>query len=569
MKPDVWSRPKVTIDTFIDDPYFLGLGDKVYPKVRQICREIMAGGYSEGVEVAGIGSGKSMSCEILACYAAHHLLSLRNPHKYYNLTPDKDIVIINMGISATQANNVVFSGISNMVQASPFFSGFNPNILVGSIGFDEHKVNLISGNSKSTTPLGYNVFFAVLDEAAFYMDNDNVSVAEDIYTALQRRIVSRFGYDGLIMAISSPRYENDFVMKKLEESKKYPDKIYGIQLPSWKVKAPKHLDSENKFYFNSRKSLVEEVLPAYATDVDYLTAKTFNPEHEWWEISGEYKRDFKVNPEKAKRDFGAVPSSTIEAFLPHPLIVKKIFAEDRPDPVQITGEYKLDQPPLRMDYYIHVDLALNKNGRGDYAGFCMAHFDGWEEDELSKEKRKKVRVDLVEKIGAGPMGEVDFESIRQRVYTLKSMGYPIALVTFDQFNSADSQQLLRKRGIKSELLSVDRTIDPYNTLKELIYDGRISIHQHPEAFSELCALEVTKGMKVDHPPNGSKDCADAICGAVFNVITHTGFGGMGVQAVGVTTHSVVGNHLGNATTQQRIDRINQLQKLVDKGILGK
>ena len=137
-------------------------------------------------------SGKSYSSEILACYCAHHLLCLRNPHDHYHLTADKDIALLNMGTSATQALEVVFSGIKYFVEKSPFFQSFTPRILVGSIRFDAKKVLMMSGNSKSTTPLGFNVFFATLDEAAFYLDNDDKSVAQEIYESLQRRIVSRF-----------------------------------------------------------------------------------------------------------------------------------------------------------------------------------------------------------------------------------------------------------------------------------------------------------------------------------------------------------------------------------------
>lgn len=131
---------------------------------------------------------------------------------------------MNMGINATQASEVVFSGIRTLVEASPFFRQFRPDIKQGTIRFTRQKILLTSGNSKATTPLGYNVFYAILDEAAFYLDNDDKSVAQEIYESLQRRIVSRFGNDGLIMMISSPRYVEDFIMKKLNESKELDEK---------------------------------------------------------------------------------------------------------------------------------------------------------------------------------------------------------------------------------------------------------------------------------------------------------------------------------------------------------
>ena len=41
-------------------------------------------------------------------------------------------------------------------------------------------------------------------------------------------------------------------------------------------------------------------------------------------------------------------------------------------------------------------------------------------------------------------------------------------------------------------------------------------------FDELQRLEITKANKVDHPPGGSKDVADAVCGAVYMAIEKSG-----------------------------------------------
>ena len=41
--PMKYRMPKVGIDTFIDSPFYLGMGKKVYPKVREVCRQILDG----------------------------------------------------------------------------------------------------------------------------------------------------------------------------------------------------------------------------------------------------------------------------------------------------------------------------------------------------------------------------------------------------------------------------------------------------------------------------------------------------------------------------------------------
>ena len=152
-----WRYPRVSVDTFLDDSRYLNIGKFVYPKVRQICRDIIEGKYSEAVIVAGIGAGKTTVAEILACYQTHILLCLRNPHANYSLAKDKPITIMNMGTTSTQALENCFAGIRNLMVKSSWFMRFNPKILTTTIRYINENILLASGNSKSTTALGYNV----------------------------------------------------------------------------------------------------------------------------------------------------------------------------------------------------------------------------------------------------------------------------------------------------------------------------------------------------------------------------------------------------------------------------
>ena len=205
-------------------------------------------------------------------------------------------------------------------------------------------------------------------------------------------------------------------------------------------------------------------------------------------------------PSKNEENYVALASATIETFMPHPDIIKAMSTSD-PSPIKPGGGYEFTGRPLRVSYYVHIDLALNINGKGDCAGFAMAHFDGYEINKITGEKQKRVVVDIAEQIKAGVTGQIEFSNVRNRVYALKKMGYNIVLVTLDQFQSADTISIFRSKGIRAEYLSVDRTIEPYNTLKEVINSGRIKCHQADILFEELRRLEITKASKVDHPPS--------------------------------------------------------------------
>ena len=555
--------PLVCFDTFIDSPKYLGIGEFIYPEIRKICNAIISGNFREVVMVAGIGGGKTTVLELLACYYAYELLCYWDAHRHFDLLSDKPITLINMGTTATQALDNAFTGIKSFILRSPFFMSHNPTILAGSIKFPKENILMLSGNSKATTPLGYNIYYAGLDEAAFYMDNDKKSVAEEIYTALQRRIVSRFKNKGLALMISSPQYDGDFVMRKLDDAKKVPDEIYSIHTPTWKLKPLTDEDIRDVFYFNSKTNGIDDI-PNPALKISKI-ADAFNSRAEIWEIPKEYKRDFKIDPDRAKRDYAAVPGKAIDAFMPQINLIDKMFT-DAESPLQLDGRYKFpDEAPLRCNYYIHIDLALNRKGKGDYAGLAMCHFEGFEEDEDLGEKRKKIVIDLAERIGAGKGGEIDFEDVRRKIYTIKGLGFPIKKVTLDMFQSVDTIQILKKKGIRAEYVSVDRSIEPYQTLKELIYGGNIKCHKMEVLLEELSRLEVTKAQKVDHPPGSSKDVADAVCGAVYTCSKESR-SAMGMSSGAYYTEGQKENSKNDIGSKEAYYR--QLEELNDKGLLA-
>jgi len=580
-KPLVWEYPRVCFDTFIDSPEFLGSSTwstnddgvmecKVYPAIRQLGKDILEGKvkFQEAVVIAGIGGGKTTLSELLACYATHTLLCMRDPYKFFGLVRDKPISIINMGTSATQAVDNAFAGIKEFIAASPWFQKCAPNMLEGSIHFEDKNILLLSGNSKSTTPLGYNIYYAILDEAAFYMDTERKQVAEEIYTALQRRIVSRFKGFGLVIMISSPQYDGDFTIRKLEEARRFPDIIYSAQQPTWKLQPMKPEYEATKFYFNAKKNLVVETFDP-AESVCKLN-DVFDASKTIWEIPIHFKKSFLQDPDKAKRDFAAVPSKAIMAFMPHVEILKGMF-DDRESPVLITGGYKFAERPIRTSYYIHVDLALNRGGKGDHAGFAMAHFADWVINSTTGETQKKVVVDLAERISMSPaIGEIDLSEVKNKIYGLKAQGFSIALVTFDQFQSAGLLQELHSKGIKAEYLSVDRTIEPYQTLKELIYAGNVKCHKSDILLDELLGLEITKANKVDHSPTGSKDVSDAVAGAVFHVVKESG-GQIGLASGDLIKMAPIvfedKVQQGMATEEEKRAYYTEIQKQLDTGLL--
>jgi hypothetical protein len=94
--------------------------------------------------------------------------------------------------------------------------------------------------------------------------------------------------------------------------------------------------------------------------------------------------------------------------------------------------------------------------------------------------------------------------------------FNVRKISYDGYQSRESIQVLRKAGIRAQEMSVDRNTEPYDHLRSALYQDRVAMVENELLMQELSQLEINaeKG-KVDHPPRGSKDLADAVAGAVF------------------------------------------------------
>ncbi len=76
---------------------------------------------------------------------------------------------------------------------------------------------------------------------------------------------------------------------------------------------------------------------------------------------------------------------------------------------------------------------------------------------------------------------------------------------------------LKALGFEAANLSTE-SFEAYKLLKDLIYSGRLRFYYYDPFVREIMSLylDVNKA-KVDHPPEGSKDVADAVCGVVNSI----------------------------------------------------
>ncbi len=464
---------------FVESERYLGLRDEVYPVIVNTLEEVLEGGYNEAALCWGIGAGKSYAASLAITYMLHKVLCLADPQRHYGIGAGSTISFLNMSTNGEQARRVVFGEILTRIRRSPWFERFAPKVLARELQFPKG-IAVLCGNSAETYPLGYNVLGAVIDEASWLTETEGGrhEAAEEIYNALQRRIRSRFMDQGLLIMISSPRHRGDFLERKLEEAKRDPT-IYASRKATWEVKPPRCYCGE-----------------------------TF--ECEGLSVPAEYRGEFERNRMRALRDLGARPAEAFVPFFPDPAALERAVDAGMEPPLDAGGRLREGvQPRGRWPRYVHVDLGL----RRDACGIAMACCEG-----PPGEGAPRVVVELMHRIVPPAGGEVQLAQVRELIVALVRRGFPIAQVSYDGYQSADSQQILRRHGLRVATVSVDRTTEAYETLKDLLTEGRLRWYRYQPVIDECKGLEWVQGTKVDHRQGGSKDVADAVAAAVSEAV---------------------------------------------------
>ena len=504
--PEYEERP-VDISTFIINPYYLGLkftimGSRAYgcrPKIQERLEEIFdpTKNYEEFILCCGIGWGKDFACSVVLSYQLYRLACLREPQLYYGLSRGSSIHLMLMSITETHARDVLFGEVKARIDNSEWFKNkFKYNPKIGSELQFPKNIYLIPGNSKDTSFVGYNIFTGIIDEGDDYTVTESRNDAIEGYNAIKDRIVSRFQNRGMLGMIGSPKTVGGFMISMYENNEGVKHR-YRMLAPTW-----------------------DSLLGTPA-----LSGKSFK--FRGMTIPVEYEQRFVSDPERALRDLGARPALAKQPYITFPDKVKEMFSKDIPmlfeTKSDVVKSFSAFLPEIKgspdFEYYCHIDLAVNRK-RGDRLGFALGHVSGMK--DFGDEEKPLVTIDIAMVVTSPPGGEIMFRDIKQLVFYLQEKGFTITKLTSDSWNSIDILQTFRSNGIDAEILSVDKlsvnkVSEAYEKFKDAIYEGRVSCHPYELLKKELQELELVNGEKVDHRPNGSKDCADAVCGVVYNI----------------------------------------------------
>ena len=548
---DVFAHEPVSLETFIQDKKFLGADWMLSEKQQELVRvgervffqdlyPLMAkefGGYwAEDIPMKntlvaqwGKGGGKDSTVRVISARVAYLLMCLHSPQKYYGMPLDDSIHLLNIAVNAAQAQRAFFDPLAKMVTRGWMKDYADPKR--DSIQYDKN-VLAISGHSDAESQEGLNILLGVADEIdAFKAKGEMIgqgnkmressTSAESIINMIRSSATSRFPEVHKLIAISYPRYLGSTIQQMTAEAKADVAQ-YG---------------NDDSTFFASGPWATWEVNPTKKKE--------------------DFAKEYRKNPDEAAAKYECKPTRSTDAYFRNPII----FRQAVDSPVQpITVEYYavtytsketgrtvrgwepqfIFAPDFRpiagARYALHGDLAIT----GDRAGIAMSHVVSWVEriDLVTSEDggivevpttapiiRNDFTISFTSDIGAlDPLSgeklprEIQIRWVRALAFELIKRGFYIGSFTFDGFQSKDMIQILMMHGIESTKVSTDLDPSIWKTIKDVFSDARGLMPYSALLQKELEALTRIERGKVDHPPGGSKDEADAFACSIVGAI---------------------------------------------------
>jgi hypothetical protein len=423
-------------------------------------------------------SGKTTSCSIIAVYEFYCLCMLNNPQEHYGLATSTPIEILILATTATQAKTSIFRQVAMLIKTSPYFNKLIEQglLFVGKeeIAYEQKGIYIKSGNSKSSSQVGGTIKCMIMDEVARFADTNGVSNAMELWSNLGISCAP-FKDKAKRIAISSAWEEEDAIYQLYQSTINSPHSI-AFKFKSWDLNT--NISRDNPI------------------------------------VAYEYDRD----PISAALEFEGIRPSVQNCFLDASSIDRAVTCESVIGAQSLISDnlIKLNifycESRQERDTVVHIDPAVKKDS---YAlAFGHAEFN---EDNLLI-----VIIDGLLVWEPTYNNEVCMSDVGEKIKYINQIR-PILSVTADHYNSAETIQRLKTDGIPSEIVyfSNKQQFQMYSALRSLLHENRIKLPKDSPwtalLIRELKRVQMLKDRKIDHPPNESKDLADAVAAVAFKL----------------------------------------------------
>lgn len=519
--------------------------DEMYPAVVEELLGINERGgrllnsYTELVATGGIGSAKTTTALYTNAYQLYLLSCYKNPHMTFQMDSTSEILFIFQSMNASLAKEVDFMRFKAICEQSYYFTTVFPfdKRIVSSLNFPNRIQAKPMGSDGGA--IGQNVVGGLIDEVNFMSVIEKSSKAVGggaydqarlIYDSVSRRIKTRFiqsgGMAGILCLVSSRNYPGEFTDIKLKEAETDPT-IYIYDKCVWDVK-PEGTFCGQRFPVFCGDEIRKPKILEFAEDVPE------SDRHLVISVPTEYRKSFERDMIGSMRDIAGRSTMARFPYILNTDAVSDAFGKSvsilNKQEHDFSSDHTLTFHPKRFrntnqPRWVHIDLGVS----GDAAGIACGYVQGFK-NTLNKDQEEVLPdfdFDFVLRVVPPKGDEILFYKIRELLYKLREAGLPIRWVSFDSFQSVDSMQLLKQQGFTVGRISTDITMAPYDFTKNAFYDRRIALPEHTVCQKEFFSLERDQvKRKIDHPPNGSKDCSDGVAGVIHGLTTRREVWGM-------------------------------------------
>jgi hypothetical protein len=588
-----YKEKPVHILDFLDDPYYLKASTwdfeknktGVYPYWRKALVEMFDDSSKLQVVLTGaIGIGKSSIALYALAYIMYTIMLLRNPWGYFSINDAGKMAVSFFNLNKSLGQSRGYYKLMNFLSKSAWFRKQATFVSKAKdldvLEFEKIRCVLSSPQAEGYGVLGEDIFAGIMDE----VDSPQASIAQkqlilEVYNSTYRRFKDRFapkGYSlGKLFLVTSKQGEGSFIDNFIETMKGQPEVlVYDASL--WEAKPITRSGvffpvAVGNAFRPSKLAPLNSQLPE-VTNISGMVL--FGEQHKeiWKNFSEEMLREgytkildvpieFRFNFEKdvvgSLRDLAGLTTAgtSLRKLIAAVGFVESCIDKSKQDPiskeeielglfdtVNLTEYFDVSKIriPLNVPRFIHLDISIS----GD--NYCLASsaVRDWTEIDsptpeglFVKTKVPIIETDFAMCLKAKEGDRIPLDKVQKFILDLRYMGFNIALVTADLVLLSEStRQVLTKAGIKTESLSLDKTMKPYLDFKDMIYEKRWVCHFIQRLVTEIANLEDNDG-KIDHPktivkvitlPDGStrreeikgtKDLADAVAGSVYSCST--------------------------------------------------
>ena len=393
--------------------------------------------------------------------------------------------------------------------------------------------------SSDTVLISHNC--AMMDETNFAKSGiKDISLAKQhmkhLYDTVNARISGTFRLEGeiygKIIAASSKNTDSDFLSDHIETQQNSGNShLYLVDQPQWVVQ-PKEKFSKKRFHFTVGDRYKRGFVIPEENDDEEHRSEYLRQGYTVMEAPAEFRRNFLADYDISLRDIAGISVAGAMGFITQEALTPNI-SQTRHNPFYTDIIQIGTQDALTIEQFFHMEsvpqilksrimnIHLDLSETGDRTGICGVCVDG--NKIVTDFEGRKIDMPFFKEVFStaleAPRGDrISYQKIVNFLLWLRKQGFTIGTISTDQFQSTFMREILTAQGFKTSKVSVDRSEEPYIGLRSILYDQRIELLKNDLRENELIKLQRINNI-IDHPNNGSKDAADALCGSVFTLVS--------------------------------------------------